>query len=79
MKNILASFLGLFLVVSPVLAGEVITNPEQKADDNIAVISVQKQPTSETAQRQRAVKNIGCIIIQVNGKVIEQPIQTKAE
>lgn len=42
--------------------------PEQKFDDNRAVVSVQKQPASEN-QKQGIRRNWFCIIVQVNGKV----------
>ena len=65
---ILFSFLFLCTQVGYCATGE----PEQTTQDNKAVISIQKQPTSETvAQKQKATRNIACIIIQVNGKVKE--------
>lgn len=42
---------------------------EQVSNDNIAVISVQKQPTNKE-QKQAITKNIGCIILQINGKAV---------
>ena len=50
------------------LADEVI--PQQNAEDNKAVISLQKQPANEQ-QKQKVTRNIACIIIQINGKVKE--------
>ncbi len=49
---------------------------EQKSEDNKAVISIQKQPANEK-QNQNVTRNIGCIIIQVNGKVKENDTNSK--
>lgn len=41
-----------------------------KLEDNKAVISIQKQPTTEqSAQKQDVKRNWFCIVIQVNGKI----------
>lgn len=44
------------------------TDTTQTMEDNKAVIAVQKQPSNEV-QKQKAARNIACIIIQINGKV----------
>lgn len=46
--------------------------PKQNFDDNRAVISVQKQPATENTQKQGVKNNWFCIVVQVNGKVLEQ-------
>lgn len=46
-------------------------NPEQTANDNRAVVTVQKQPATESTHKQGIHQNKWCIIIQVNGKVKE--------
>ena len=43
----------------------------EKFNDNRASISVQKQPALENSQRQSVKNNWFCIIVQVNGKVLE--------
>lgn len=64
-----AIILGLFaFCVQAVLAEGV--EPAQTANDNRALISIQKQPANET-QKQEISQNKWCIIIQVNGKVKE--------
>lgn len=62
----LAIFLTIFLCGCVVFADE--TRPEQSFNDNRAVISVQKQPAAEQAQKQGIKNNWFCIVIQVNGK-----------
>ena len=84
MKKVLVSLstlCGLLLAVSPVVAQDNATTPTQKADDNIAVIGLQRQTISDiTPAKQRAVKNIGCIIIQTsNTKIIEQTAQQEGK
>lgn len=68
----LAILLGLLLVSSSaVFADDVM--PAQSANDNRAVVTVQKQPATEEApQKQEIKQNKWCIIIQVNGKIKEQ-------
>lgn len=68
----LAIILSLLLFCGQiVLADEV--QPAQTANDNRAVVTVQKQPATEEApQKQEIKQNKWCIIIQVNGKVKEQ-------
>ena len=41
--------------------------PSQVADDNRALLTVQKQPAKEN--KQQANRNWFCIVVQVNGKV----------
>jgi glycine cleavage system H lipoate-binding protein len=41
--------------------------PSQVADDNRALLTVQKQPAKEN--KQQANRNWFCIVIQVNGKI----------
>lgn len=61
----LSIVLGILLFCSvSVLANDTIQNVE----DNKAVIAVQKQPSNEV-QKQKATRNIACIIIQINGKI----------
>lgn len=73
----LAVILSLFLFCSQiVLATDV--NSQQTAEDNKAVISVQKQPANEQ-QKQKITRNIACIIIQVNGKIKENNNTEKAK
>ena len=66
-KNTLLSMIVLAFLTS----GSTIyaNNAEQTSKDNIAVISVQKQPTNKE-QKQAITKNIGCIILQINGKAV---------
>lgn len=72
MKKLLG-FLIIINFMLPVMAEEGLNTiqPEQKFDDNRASISVQKQPTLENTQRQSVKNNRFCIIVQVNGKVLE--------
>lgn len=65
MKRI-AIILVLMLFAIPCIASE--EEAKQTTDDNIAAVSVQKQPLNENS-KQKITKNIACIIIQVNGKV----------
>lgn len=47
-------------------------NQTQTVDTNKAVISVQKQPVDEKSKQKQNVKNNWfCIVIQVNGKVVD--------
>lgn len=70
MSKILSFILSiLFFCSSVVYANE--NQPEQTSNDNIATISVQKQPATENMQKQIAKQNKWCIIIQVNGKIKE--------
>lgn len=58
--------LGLLLFCGTAcVADEVI--PQQNADDNRALVTVQKQPAKDN--KQQANRNWFCIVIQVNGKV----------
>lgn len=77
MKKLLSIILGLFLFCSQIVfANDVDT--KQTAEDNKAVISVQKQPANEQ-QKQKITRNIACIIIQVNGKIKESNNTEKAK
>lgn len=68
----LSIILGLLLVSSSVVFADEV-QPAQTANDNRAVVTVQKQPATEEApQKQEIKQNKWCIIIQVNGKVKEQ-------
>lgn len=64
MKKLILSILVLLMVTNVVAAEEA----SQSVEDNKAVITVQKQPSNEV-QKQKATRNIACIIIQINGKV----------
>ena len=67
MKQILL-VLGVFALCSlplSVKANEEIST--QTADDNRALVAVQKQPSKDN--KQQANRNWFCIVIQVNGKV----------
>ena len=74
MKKMVLLLTTLMMFNSVVLAEEVV--PQQTAEDNKAVISIQKQPANEK-QNQAVTRNIGCIIIQVNGKVKENDTNSK--
>ena len=67
-KLLLIILLTISLTQAVCFAAEEAQKAEQKTDDNIAAISVQKQPLNENS-KQKITKNIACIIIQVNGKV----------
>lgn len=61
----------LCLLASPVIAEE--ANQAITLEDNKAVITVQKQPNDEkSTQKQDVKRNWFCIIIQVNGKVLDK-------
>lgn len=71
------SFIALFcvLLLSNIVYAE---GSAQIAEDNKAVISVQKQPAmEEQTQKQKITRNIACIIIQFNGKS-ENPVKDKS-
>ena len=72
----LAVIFGILLFCSQaVLADEVEnSNPEQKFEDNRASISIQKQPTTENTQKQTVKNNWFCIVVQVNGKVLDSAL-----
>lgn len=72
MKKLLI-FLIIINFLLPVMAEEGVNSihPEQKFNDNRASISVQKQSALENSQRQSVKNNWFCIIVQVNGKVLE--------
>lgn len=67
--------LSILLLCSEICFAET-TVPQQNAEDNKAVISIQKQPAHKQ-QNQGVTRNIGCIIIQVNGKVKENDTNSK--
>ncbi len=67
-KLLLMTIITILLTQAVCFSSEEIQKAQQKTDDNIAVISVQKQPLNENS-KQKITKNIACIIIQVNGKV----------
>ena len=70
----LAIILSLLLFCSQiVLADEV--QPAQTANDNRAVVTVQKQPAKEN--KQQVKNNWFCIVIQVNGKIKDSDITNK--
>lgn len=75
MKNILtALFLILAINQTAFSAEELSKQPEQKFNNNIAVVSVQKQPTTENTQKQSVKSNWFCIVVQVNGKVLDSTL-----
>ena len=67
-KLLLMTIITILLTQAVCFSSEEIQKAQQKTDDNIAVISVQKQPLNENS-KQKITKNIACISIQVNGKV----------
>ena len=68
MKNILILVLAYALPLMPVIAASV---PEQASVDNKAVLSVQKQPFSGSVPKQSVKNNWFCVVIQINGKVLD--------
>lgn len=78
MKQILF-ILGVFALCSMPLSVQAteevaLETPTQVADDNRALITVQKQPAKEN--KQRANRNIFCVIVQINGKVKDSDTST---
>jgi len=73
----LAILLGILLFCGEsVFCAETVSGtPEQKFTDNKAVISVQKQPATENTQKQGVKNNWFCIVVQVNGKVLDSSVQ----
>ena len=60
----------LFFCNQVVLADE--SNQTQNIEDNKAVISVQKSPMNETAAQKQTLKNNWfCVVIQINGKFLD--------
>ena len=65
--------LGVFALCSFPLSVQAIeevaleVTPSQVADDNRALVTIQKQPAKEN--KQQANRNWFCIVVQVNGKV----------
>lgn len=74
MKQLLL-ILGVFAICSlplSVKATEEVAlevTPSQVADDNRALLTVQKQPAK--GNKQQANRNWFCIVVQVNGKVTD--------
>lgn len=71
----LALLIGLvFFCYQVVLADEIqIAKQNQIIEDNKAVVMVQKQPTDEkSVQKQDVKRNWFCIVVQVNGKIIDR-------
>lgn len=71
MKQILL-VLGVFAICSLPLSVKATEEvalevPSQVADDNRALLTVQKQPAKEN--KQQANRNWLCVVIQINGKV----------
>lgn len=75
MKKLALIFSLLLFCSQAVLAEEIATsNPEQKFIDNKATLSIQKQPTTENTQKQTVKNNWFCIILQINGKVVDSTL-----
>lgn len=74
MKKLLIS-LGLLLFFSQVVFADEVqvqANQTQTLETNKAVVSVQKQPVDEKSKQKQNVKNNWfCIVIQVNGKMLD--------
>jgi hypothetical protein len=71
MKQLLL-ILGVFAICSLPLSVQATEEvalevPSQVADDNRALLTVQKQPAKEN--KQQANRNWFCIVVQVNGKI----------
>ena len=64
----------LFCGESVFCAENITGTPEQKFTDNKAVISVQKQPATENTQKQGVKNNWFCIVVQINGKVLDNAV-----
>ena len=77
MKKFLTLFFILFCM--PAVIAEENMRPEQNFNDNRAVVSVQKQPAYDGLQKQGIKNNWFCIIIQINGKVLETLPETGNE
>lgn len=71
-----AIMLGLLLFCcQAVLAEEVTTNkPIQNFEDNRATVAFQKHPTTENTQKQSVKNNWFCIVLQINGKVLDSSL-----
>nr|DAN37757.1 MAG TPA: TRAF PROTEIN, TRAO PROTEIN, TRAN ADHESION, BACTERIAL SECRETION.5A [Caudoviricetes sp.] len=55
-----------------------MVQPEQTFEDNRAVITVQKQPTdNQSTQKQNIKNNWFCVVVQVNGKVVDTSLPIK--
>ncbi len=74
--KILTVILSLLLFcTSNVFAAEITSsNPEQKFADNRATVSIQKQPTTENTQKQSVKNNWFCIVLQINGKILDSTL-----
>ena len=65
--------LGVFAICSLPLSVQAVeevaleVTPSQVADDNRALLTVQKQPAKEN--KQQANRNWFCVIVQINGKI----------
>lgn len=70
----LATILGILAFVSmPVYAAEETAQEEIILEANKAVIAIQKQPLNEKSNQKADVKNNWfCVVIQVNGKVLDK-------
>ena len=73
MKKLSILLIALLFCSQIVLADEV--QPAQTANDNRAVVTVQKQPAKEN--KQQVKNNWFCIVIQVNGKIKDSDITNK--
>lgn len=76
MKKILMLFVLSVLLCNSSFANEVeYANQEMSINENKAVVMIQKQPTDEKSKQKQTVKNNWfCIVIQVNGKVMDSSL-----
>lgn len=71
MKRFLTTLFVLSFLAVPVFCEET-ANQEIVLEANKAVITVQKQPNDEkSVQKQDVKRNWFCVIVQVNGKVLD--------
>ncbi len=63
MKKVFIGLLCLYALSNIAFAAEA----QQVANDNKALVLIQKQPSNKE-QKQKITRNIACIIIQINGK-----------
>lgn len=72
----LSIILGILLFCSQAVFADEVSNiqPEQKFADNRATVAIQKQPTTENTQKQSVKNNWFCIVVQVNGKVLDSTL-----
>lgn len=74
MKQLLL-ILGVFAICSMPLSAKATEEiSTQTADDNRALVAIQKQPSKEN--KQQANRNWLCIVVQVNGKVKDSDTST---